>query len=57
MCSTAHYLWIPRANGVTTPAWNGGKITEDKFDGLMQDCSNSSALAMELLQFCTKPLN
>ena len=24
-------------------------------DGLVQDCSNSSALAMELLQFCTKP--
>ena len=24
-------------------------------DGLAQDCSNSSALAMELLQFCTKP--
>ena len=23
-------------------------------DGLMQDCSNSSALAMELLQFCNK---
>ena len=25
-------------------------------DGLLQDCSNSSALAMELLQSCTKPL-
>ena len=24
-------------------------------DGLLQDCSNSSALAMELLQACTKP--
>ena len=24
-------------------------------DGLAQDCSNSSALAMELLQSCTKP--
>ena len=24
-------------------------------EGLVQDCSNSSALAMELLQFCTKP--
>ena len=22
-------------------------------DGLVQDCSNSSALAMQLLQFCT----
>ena len=26
-------------------------------DGLVQDCSNSSALAMELLQSCTKPSN
>ena len=25
-------------------------------DGLVQDCSNSSALALELLQSCTKPL-
>ena len=25
-------------------------------DGLMQDCSNTSALAKELLQFCTEPL-
>ena len=25
-------------------------------DGLVQDCSNSSALAMELLQSCTNPL-
>ena len=25
-------------------------------DGLAQDCSNSSALAIELLQSCTKPL-
>ena len=24
--------------------------------GLLQDCNNSSALAMELLQSCTKPL-
>ena len=26
----------------------------DYIDGLAQDCSNSSALAMELLQSCTK---
>ena len=25
------------------------------FNGLVQDCSNSIALAMELLQSCTKP--
>ena len=30
------------------PAW-------PNIDGLVQDCSNSSALAMELLQSCTKP--
>ena len=24
-------------------------------DGLVQDCSNASALAMELLQSCNKP--
>ena len=27
----------------------------DHIDGLVQDCSNSSALAMELLQSSTKP--
>ena len=27
-----------------------------QIDGLVQDCSNSSALAMELLQSCTEPL-
>ena len=30
-------------------------ITSYHIDGLGQDCSNSSALAMELLQSCTKP--
>ena len=28
-----------------------------KFDGLVLDCSHSSALTMELLQSCTKPSN
>ena len=28
---------------------------EAYIDGLVQDCSNSSALAMELLQSCTMP--
>ena len=28
--------------------------TEHHADGLVQDCSNSSALAMELLQSCIK---
>ena len=30
-------------------------ILQDHFDGLVQDCSISSALAMEILQSCTKP--
>ena len=29
---------------------------QEDIDGLVQYCSNSSALAMELLQSCTKPL-
>ena len=35
----------------TTELANKGHI-----DGLVQDCSNSSALAMALLQSCIKPL-
>ena len=31
------------------------RIQNSQVDGLVQDCSNSSALAMELLQSCTKP--
>ena len=30
--------------------------TNRNIDGLAQDCSNSNALALELLQSCTKPL-
>ena len=30
-------------------------LCEYQIDGLVQNCSNSSALAMELLQSCTKP--
>ena len=32
------------------------RIANFDIDGLAQDCSNSSALAMELLQSCTKLL-
>ena len=33
------------------------KVVPVKYiDGSVQDCSNSSALAMELLQSCTEPL-
>ena len=31
------------------------KMYSFDIDGLVQDCSNSSGLAMELLQSCTKP--
>ena len=34
-----------------------GTFTNQYFDHLVQDCSNSSALAMELLQSCIKPSN
>ena len=34
---------------------NNVDIQKQPIDGLVQDCSNSSALAMELLQSCTKP--
>ena len=30
------------------------EFSHSDIDGLVQDCSNSSALAMELLQSCTK---
>ena len=32
----------------------GENPTGKKIDGLVQDCSNSSALTMELLQSCAK---
>ena len=31
------------------------KSSRDYLDGLAQDCGNSSALALELMQSCTKP--
>ena len=31
-------------------------VTNHHFEGLVQDCSNSIANALELLQSCTKPL-
>ena len=36
----------------STVAW---RVYQDHTDGLVQDCSNSGALAMELLQSCSKP--
>ena len=36
--------------------WKRSMWYRDYIDGLVQDCSNSSALAVELLQSCTEPL-
>ena len=33
----------------------GNRLTDKQIDGLVQDCSNSSALAVELLQSYSKP--
>ena len=38
-----------------TPQAGCQKLVWKHFDGLVQNCSNSSVLAMELLQSCTKP--
>ena len=44
------------SKGKHWPILNLTKDTKWKhYDGLVQDCSNSSALAMELLQSCTEP--
>ena len=43
------------SNVLVTLAWISNYIAQYHVDGLAQDCSNSIALAMELLQSCTKP--
>ena len=42
----------------TNPWHNHGNFILDihEIDELVQDCRNSTALAMELLQSCTKPV-
>ena len=45
---------MPWLNKPSSQAFEHSSNGHD-FDGLVQDCSNSSALAMELLQSCTKP--
>ena len=39
---------------ITRCIYSSGNVL-DHIDGLAQNCSNSIALAMELLQFCNKP--
>ena len=47
---------ITVATGVLSQAMNMGLyIPRWYIDGLVQDCGNSSALAMELLQSCIEP--
>ena len=59
--STWWISWGPftssRPNGVTVEStfWNMDKSKGEYIDGLVQDCSNSIANALELLQSCTKP--
>ena len=51
LVSVLHFIWytpLIKASGSST--------IEPHFDGLVQDCSNSIVLAMELLQSCTKPM-
>ena len=38
-----------------SPAYLRNSHYKDKIDGFVQDCSISSVLAMEILQYCTKP--
>ena len=41
---TGHFFW-----------WYMKLVNNEYIDGLVQDCSNSIANALELLQSCTKP--
>ena len=53
--STLWYMmasWHGNAFLIISPLW----VESASHNSLVQDCSNSSALAMELLQSCTKPL-
>ena len=47
------------SHGIFMLKWSSGgpqyHLWSDNFDGLVQDCSISSALALEILQPCTKP--
>ena len=52
--------WGPDAKSLVFASYRSSwfcsaAIEEKHIDGLTQDCSNSSALALELLQFCVKP--
>ena len=44
-----------KVNGIRDFCLEIDETDDNYIDGLAQDCSNSSALAIELLQTCTKP--
>ena len=53
----SHRLWsVPSPHQAGKEKEKTSRLWYRQRDGLVQDCSNSSALAMELLQSCTKPL-
>ena len=53
--SSLEALNVPRSQ---MPHWPGGQTrkSQGQIHGLVQDCSISSALAVEMLQYCAKPL-
>ena len=53
--STSIIEYQPTVNTRNCAFMNLGICERVYFDGLMQDCSISSALALEILQSCTKP--
>ena len=48
--------WISKQNKYSCLHFHNYDISQDHIHDLAQDCGNSSALALELLQSCTKPL-
>ena len=52
---TRQWLEIGGKNPKLRHAYGPVLHSNDQVHGLVQDCSNRNALAMELLQYCTKP--
>ena len=55
---TKHEYQQPKLYHSSPLNWHGwlkSLLQQDNIDGLVQDCSNSIANALELLQSCTKP--
>ena len=42
-------------DGPMATCWYNDMVSKQHIDSLVQDCSNSSALTMEILQSCSKP--